>query len=327
MGTVIAPTDWIAKSQYSHATRFSEMRTTASPGFTPASTSADATASTHRRMSAHVAMLQDVPVPLWWTRGRSPNRSACRKKTPTVVRSAIASGSKSRAVGLLDRLDAQRQRSGWNADRDAVALLLADERATDRRVDRDPAGRRIALDGTDEVVGLRMAVGVDDVDRGARSGDARVRLLDDLGASDHLLQLVDTAVEEADLFLRLLILGVVLDVAGLERLLQALARLGPARQRNLKVALELLEPLGREQNRFCQIHPDLESYPSHGPLRFEGRASRKAGGRGAARRRNVQLRVLHALARARGNRVLRGRGSAPGEAAPARGRPRGDRHR
>src|SRR5229473_1941371 len=147
MGTVIAPTDWIAKSQYSHSTRFSEMRTTASPAFTPASTSADATASTQRRMSAHVAMLHDAPATLWWTRGRSPNRSACRKKTPTVVRSAIASGFRSWAVGLLDRLDAQRQRAGRDADRDPVALLFADERAADRRVDRDPAGRRIALDG------------------------------------------------------------------------------------------------------------------------------------------------------------------------------------
>src|SRR5712692_6423937 len=303
------------------------MRTTAPPGFTPASTSADATASTHRRMSAHVATFHAVPVPLYWTIGRSPNRAACRKKIPTVVRSAIASGLRSWAVGLLDRLAAQRQRAGRNADRDAVALLLADERATHRRVDGDSSRRRIALDRADQVIGLRMAVRVDDINRGARSGDARVRLFDDLGAADHLLQLVDAAVEESDLFLRLLILGVVLDVAGLERLLQALARLGAARQRDFEVALELLEPLGREQNRFCQIHPDLESYPSHGPLRFEGRARRKAGGHGADRRRNVQLRMLHALPRARGNRLLGTRGGTPRAAPPARGRPRCDRHR
>src|SRR5258708_11680802 len=221
-------------------------------------------------MSAQVAMLQDVPATLKWTRGRSPNRSACRKKTPTVVRSAIASGFRSWAVGLLDRLDAQRQRAGRDADRDAVALLLADERATDRRVHRDPAGRGIALDRADEVVSLCMTVGIDDIDGGARSGDTRVRLLDDLRAAYHLLQLVDPAVEQSNLFLRLLILRVVLDVAGLERLLQALARLGAPRQSDFEVALELLKPLGRKQNRFCQIHPDLESYPSHRPLRFDG---------------------------------------------------------
>src|SRR5260370_39800854 len=99
-----------------------------------------------------------------------------------------------------------------------------------------------------------MAIGVDDIDGGARSGDARVRLLDDLGAADHLLQLVDAAVEESDLFLRLLILWVVLDDAGLERLLQALARLAAARQRDFEDARDLLELLGRQHNRSYQIH-------------------------------------------------------------------------
>ena len=70
------------------------------------------------------------------------------------------------------------------------------------------------------------------------------------GAADHLLQLVDAAVEEPDLFLRLLVLGVVLDVARLERLLQALAGLGAPLQRDLEVALELLQPLRSQQNRF-----------------------------------------------------------------------------
>src|SRR5258708_36857023 len=95
-------------------------------------------------MSAQVAMLQDVPATLKWTRGRSANRSACRKKTPTVVRSAIASGFRPSAVGLLDRLDAQRQRARRDADRDAVAFLLADERAPHRRSDPHSSHRRAA---------------------------------------------------------------------------------------------------------------------------------------------------------------------------------------
>src|SRR5258708_16447169 len=96
-------------------------------------------------MSAQVAMLQDVPATLKWTRGRSPNRSACRKKTPTVVRSAIASGFRSSAVGLLDRLDAQRQRAGRDAARAAFAPLPADERATYRRPPLTPASTLISF--------------------------------------------------------------------------------------------------------------------------------------------------------------------------------------
>src|SRR2546425_907451 len=75
-----------------------------------------------------------------------------------------------------------------------------------------------------------------------------------MGPSDHLLELVDPAVQETDLFLGLLVLGVVLDITRLERLLQALAGLGTPLQRDFKIALELLEPLGREQYRFSEVH-------------------------------------------------------------------------
>src|SRR5260370_584352 len=143
---------------------------------------------------------------------------------------------------------------GRTSDREAVALLLAYERASDGRVDGDAAGGGIALDRADQVIGLCLALGVHDVDGRTRSRDARVRLLDDLRASDHLLELIDAAVEEADLLLRLLVLGVVLDVARLERLLQALARLGAPQQRDFEIALELFKPLGREQYRFCKVH-------------------------------------------------------------------------
>ena len=81
-----------------------------------------------------------------------------------------------------------------------------------------------------------------------------MRVPDDLCSPDHLLQLVDPAVEKSDLFLRLLVLGVVLDVARLEGFLEALARLGATARRNLEISLELLETLGRQQNRFGEIH-------------------------------------------------------------------------
>src|SRR5438270_15743 len=79
---------------------------------------------------------------------------------------------------------------------------------------------------------------------------ARVSVADDLRAPDHLLQLVDPAVQHADLFLGLLVLGVVLDVPRLERFLEPLARLGAPAQGDFEISLELLEALGRQQYRF-----------------------------------------------------------------------------
>src|SRR3989442_14704614 len=99
-----------------------------------------------------------------------------------------------------------------------------------------------------------MAIRVDDLDRRAGPGLARMRFLDDLGPSDHLLELVDPAVQETDLFLGVLVLVVVLDITRLERLLQALAGLGTPLERDFEIALELLEPLGREQYRVSEVH-------------------------------------------------------------------------
>jgi len=71
---------------------------------------------------------------------RSRYFAAWRKKTPTVVRSWMASGSIASAaagvalddVALLDRLDGERERARGNADRDPVPLLVADQGATHR---------------------------------------------------------------------------------------------------------------------------------------------------------------------------------------------------
>src|ERR1700693_3635162 len=163
-------------------------------------------------------------------------------------------------VLLLHRFDGQRERARRHADGNLVALLLAHEGPSDRGFNRDAAGGWVAFDRPDQVVRLGRSFRVHHVDGRARAGDARVRLLDDLRPADHLLQLVDAAVEEADLLLRLLVLGVVFDVTRLERLLEALARFCTALQRDLEIALELLQPLGRQQNRFVQVH-----LPSLGP--------------------------------------------------------------
>jgi hypothetical protein len=85
----MAPTDWMPKSQWSHSRRFSESTITLSPGLTPASTSAEATARMSRRVAFQLSTFQSSPA-RWWIKARSPYFAACRKKTPTVVRSAIA---------------------------------------------------------------------------------------------------------------------------------------------------------------------------------------------------------------------------------------------
>src|SRR5207302_10404155 len=97
---------------------------------------------------------------------------------------------------------------------------------------------------------LRVSSADEVVDRRTRLGRDRVSFFDDLRPDHHLLELVDPAVEAADLLLGLLVLRVVLDVARLESLFQALACLGAPLQRDREVALELLQPLWREQYRF-----------------------------------------------------------------------------
>ena len=67
-------------------------------------------------------------------------------------------------------------------------------------------------------------------------GNVRVVLLDELGAANHLFQLIDPAIDQANLFLRLLVLRVVLDITRLEGLLQPIGRLDEAGALNLELA-------------------------------------------------------------------------------------------
>src|ERR1700680_3659380 len=76
---------------------------------------------------------------------------------------------------LLHRFDREREAPRGNADRDLVAFLLSDQRATHGRVDGDAACRRIALHRPDQVVRLRVPVVIDDLDGRARPGHARAR--------------------------------------------------------------------------------------------------------------------------------------------------------
>src|SRR5437660_11245880 len=135
MGTVTAPAAWMPKSLHSHSRLFSPIRTTRSPALIPASISPDATASAWRSIAFQLSACQAPPT-WWWTSVRSPYLAAWRRKTPSVVLSLTASGSRSCAsarpaftedVALFDRLDRQRQRSGRHAHRHLVALLATDE--------------------------------------------------------------------------------------------------------------------------------------------------------------------------------------------------------
>src|SRR5690348_2921596 len=201
MGTVTAPAAWMPKSDQIHCRLFSPIRTTRSPALTPASVSPDATANASRRIAFQLSVCQ-APSTRWWISARSPYFAAWRRNTPRVVRSLTECGSISwvavsgltpvlvELVALFDRLDRQRESAGWHGNRDPVALLAADERAPDGRVDRDASCRRVALDRADQMVSLALALVVDDLDRGAGTDHARVRVPDDLRAADHLLQLV-----------------------------------------------------------------------------------------------------------------------------------------
>src|SRR5262245_9893266 len=87
---------------------------------------------------------------------------------------------------------------------DAVALLLADERARDRRGDRDTAGMHIGLGFTDDLVDLLLfGVLVDECHGGPELDRRAVQFadVDDLGARDQALQLEDAALVHALLFL------------------------------------------------------------------------------------------------------------------------------
>src|SRR4029077_10664012 len=93
----------------------------------------------------------------------------------------LAAGSDVRTDidSLLNRFDGERERARGHADRDLVAFLPAHQGAADRGLDRDAAGRRVALHRPDEVVRLAGAFRVHHIDGRARAGDAGVRFLDD----------------------------------------------------------------------------------------------------------------------------------------------------
>src|SRR5207237_8278742 len=143
-----------------------------------------------------------------------------------------------------------------HAHRDRVALGLSDQGPPDRRLHGDAARPRVGLDRPYEVVGDALTVLVLHLDGGPGLGDAATVALDDLGAADHLLQLVDLVVEAPDLLFRLLVLWIVLDVSGLGRLLHAVGRLDPSFSSNDQFVLEPFQAFARQPDRLSHVHGD-----------------------------------------------------------------------
>src|SRR6266478_1976569 len=103
---------------------------------------------------------------------------------------------------------------GRKLRRHPVTDVLADERAGQRRHDRDAPLGRVGLVRADDLVADLLAVLVLE-QHGRGEGDAvpRGRRIDDLGASDLPLELGDPALDERLLLARRVILGVLGDVA------------------------------------------------------------------------------------------------------------------
>ena len=142
-------------------------------------------------------------------------------------------------------------------------------------------GQRIGLGRADDHVGRLLAALVLDRDLAAeRHGVAR-----DLGRVDHaggaqlLLELGDLVLEHRLLVLRVVVLGVLRDVAELARLADAVGDVATAfGRKGLELLLELLEPLGRQDDVLLHLPPPSGSTgprsSSHG-RRPQGQARRR----------------------------------------------------
>src|SRR5262249_17888619 len=104
--------------------------------------------------------------------------------------------------------------AGWQLRGDSVADVLADERAGQRRHDRDAPLRRLRLVRAHDLVADLLALLVLEQDR-RREGPAVPRRgrLDDVGGADLSLELGDAPLDERLLLARRVVLGVLGKVA------------------------------------------------------------------------------------------------------------------
>src|SRR3954470_21259221 len=185
------------------------------------------------------------------TRSASSSAQSCSAISPTATLDAVAPRLARRpprpaATPSADRSadadDLVREVAGRHLHDDLLALLLAQQRATDGALVRDPALGRLGLGGPDDREG-RLAVGTLDVDRRADLDMVgRVMLVDDRGVLDQRFERLDAALDEGLLVLGVLVLGVLREVAVLLRIVDPLGDLGPLHGRHLvELHAKLLE--------------------------------------------------------------------------------------
>src|SRR5690606_36061808 len=147
----------------------------------------------------------------------TPPRSRPKARPGGAPGAAAGSPSPPASVAVADVDDLVLARASGRFDGDAVAGMLADQRARHRRGNRDQAQLDVGLQVADDLVAL-LLVGLDVGDRhlgaeydlvaGVEPGH-----VDDVGVREFALELLDAAFDEALLLTRGVVLGVLLEVA------------------------------------------------------------------------------------------------------------------
>src|SRR5918994_2384342 len=182
----------------------------------------------------------------------------------------------SEKLGGFDLEDLVLQlRAAWRRDLDGLALLLAEDRLADRRLVRELLLRRVGLPRADDVVLDRFLGG--DVPKADVRADADdvfrdLLLVDHARRQEPLLELGDPVLEHRLLVLRVVVLGVLGDVAELTSDADAIGDLAPSLGREVRdLFLQLFVTL-RSEDHF--LHDRASSMPK------EKRAGRHIGPRG-----------------------------------------------
>src|SRR5215204_2950340 len=193
-------------------------------------------------------------------------------------------------------------------DLDGLALLLPEDCAADGRLVRELLLEGVRLRGTDDVV-LDRLLGGDVTQPDLRSDDDDVLrdllLVDHAGRQQALLELGDLVLEHCLLVLRMVVLGVLADVAELARDADAVGDLPALVGREiLDLVLQLLVTLGGEDH-FLHVN---------GLLDPKKRAARRAAvaeaahGSGGGGRRQHAFRYLFPLCAGKSTNSLENRG-------------------
>src|SRR5580700_488819 len=157
---------------------------------------------------------------------------------------------------LVDLDDLDLTRSARTDHIDRVTDAVTEQRLADRRLHRDPSLGNVDLGGTDDRERLLPEV-ILDIDGRADTHDAALAaLFDDHGIAEHVLDHENATLEHSLLVLRLIVFGILRDVAEVLGVLDALGHLGATnRAQFFQFVLKLDETVSREQHRFVHSIP------------------------------------------------------------------------